>query len=78
MDNNPQKPVVRMANLCVVSAHTVSCSFNGNLVKLSFLAHGFILAFLVVSTIYMYPDMGKLNYISLDSSVPLQLYISRI
>lgn len=24
LDNNPQKPVVRMANLCVVSAHTVS------------------------------------------------------
>ncbi|KAF5945611.1 hypothetical protein HYC85_015839, partial [Camellia sinensis] len=23
MDNNPQKPVVRMANLCVVSSHTV-------------------------------------------------------
>lgn len=23
LDNNPQKPVVRMANLCVVSAHTV-------------------------------------------------------
>lgn len=26
LDNNPQKPVVRMANLCVVSAHTVSDS----------------------------------------------------
>ncbi|KAK1587234.1 hypothetical protein Q3G72_010884 [Acer saccharum] len=24
LDNNPQKPVVRMANLCVVSAHTVN------------------------------------------------------
>ncbi|GMP59426.1 hypothetical protein CsSME_00022708 [Camellia sinensis var. sinensis] len=24
MDNNPQKPVVRMANLCVVSSHTVN------------------------------------------------------
>lgn len=24
LDNNPQKPVVRMANLCVVSSHTVS------------------------------------------------------
>lgn len=23
LDDNPQKPVVRMANLCVVSAHTV-------------------------------------------------------
>lgn len=23
LDNNPKKPVVRMANLCVVSAHTV-------------------------------------------------------
>lgn len=23
LDNNPQKPVVRMANLCVVSAHSV-------------------------------------------------------
>lgn len=27
LDNNPQKPVVRMANLCVVSSHTVSYSF---------------------------------------------------
>lgn len=24
LDHNPQKPVVRMANLCVVSSHTVS------------------------------------------------------
>ncbi|THG19157.1 hypothetical protein TEA_009794 [Camellia sinensis var. sinensis] len=24
MDNNPQKPVVRMANLCVVSSHAVN------------------------------------------------------
>lgn len=24
LDNNPQKPVVRMANLCVISAHTVN------------------------------------------------------
>jgi hypothetical protein len=23
LDNSPQKPVVRMANLCVVAAHTV-------------------------------------------------------
>lgn len=23
LDNNPEKPVVRMANLCVVAAHTV-------------------------------------------------------
>ena len=23
LDNNPQKPVVRMANLCVLSAHSV-------------------------------------------------------
>lgn len=27
LDNNPQKPVVRMANLCVVSSHTVSGPF---------------------------------------------------
>mgnify|MGYP003703324549 CR=1 FL=1 len=27
MDNNPQKPVVRMANLCVVSSHTVWAPF---------------------------------------------------
>lgn len=27
LDHNPQKPVVRMANLCVVSAHTVKCPF---------------------------------------------------
>lgn len=26
LDNSPQKPVVRMANLCVISAHTVSGS----------------------------------------------------
>lgn len=24
LDNNPQKPVVRMANLCVVASHAVS------------------------------------------------------
>ena len=29
LDNNPQKPVVRMANLCVVSAHTVRGLFFG-------------------------------------------------
>jgi len=25
LDHNPNKPVVRMANLCVVSGHTVRC-----------------------------------------------------
>ena len=28
LDNNPQKPVVRMANLCVVSSHTVGDYYN--------------------------------------------------
>lgn len=27
LDHNPKKPVVRMANLCVVSAHTVNHSY---------------------------------------------------
>lgn len=27
LDDNPQKPVVRMANLCVVSSHAVSGAF---------------------------------------------------
>jgi starch phosphorylase len=31
LDDNLQKPVVRMANLCVVSAHTVRGAFFGNL-----------------------------------------------
>ena len=31
LDNNPQKPVVRMANLCVVSAHSVRGLFFGEL-----------------------------------------------
>lgn len=35
LDNNPKKPVVRMANLCVVSAHTVRSSFFGNLIYIS-------------------------------------------
>jgi hypothetical protein len=29
--SNPQKPVVRMANLCVVSSHTVNTLFQFNI-----------------------------------------------
>lgn len=29
LDDNPQKPVVRMANLCVVVSHTVRGPFLG-------------------------------------------------
>lgn len=41
LDNNPQKPVVRMANLCVVSAHTVrvfaySCIMQDSVWKVAY------------------------------------------
>ena len=31
LDDNPQRPVVHMTNLCVVSSHTVRVPFFGNL-----------------------------------------------
>lgn len=48
LDDNPQKPVVRMANLCVVSSHAVSGALFGTQLKKSFIYLTMFLLFIII------------------------------